>query len=59
MQEEALQSFFINDKLKETTVAVDNFFKMALIFLRIKSKIPIIIMGETGIGKTALVTLLS
>ena len=31
---------------------------MALIFLRIESNIPIILMGETGIGKTALIELL-
>ena len=32
---------------------------MALIALRILAKIPVILMGETGIGKTALVKLLS
>ena len=32
---------------------------MALIVLRIRAKIPIILMGETGIGKTALVKLLT
>ena len=32
---------------------------MALISLRIQAKIPVILMGETGIGKTALVKLLS
>jgi len=33
----------------------DNFVKMALIFYRIKAKIPVIIMGETGCGKTSLI----
>lgn len=37
----------------------DNFIKMALMILRIRAKIPIILMGETGIGKTALVKLLA
>ncbi len=32
---------------------------MALIYLRIKSKLPVILMGETGIGKTQLVEILS
>ena len=32
---------------------------MALISLRIQAKIPVVLMGETGIGKTALVQLLS
>jgi len=32
---------------------------MALIYLRIKARIPAILMGETGIGKTALIDLLS
>ena len=33
----------------------DNFIKMALIYYRIKAKIPVIIMGETGCGKTSLI----
>ena len=32
---------------------------MALIFLRITAKTPTITMGETGIGKTAVINLLS
>ncbi len=32
---------------------------MALIFLRIEAKLPVILLGETGIGKTALLKLLS
>ena len=37
----------------------DNFLKMILIYLRIQSHIPVIIMGETGCGKTTLVTYLA
>ena len=33
----------------------DNFVKMILILLRIRSNIPVIMMGETGCGKTALI----
>ena len=37
----------------------DNFVKMALILLRIRSNIPVIMMGETGCGKTSLIRKLS
>ena len=37
----------------------DNFFKMVLILLRIRANIPVIMMGETGCGKTALIRKLS
>ena len=33
----------------------DNFVKMILILLRIRSNIPVIMMGETGCGKTSLI----
>ena len=37
----------------------DNYFKLALILLRIRAKIPVIMMGETGCGKTSLIRKLS
>ena len=37
----------------------DNYKKMILLFYRIKSNIPVIIMGETGCGKTSLIIKLS
>jgi len=37
----------------------DNFVKMALIYYRLKSRQPVIIMGETGVGKTSLVNYLA
>ena len=37
----------------------DNFVKMILILLRIRSNIPVIMMGETGCGKTSLIRKLS
>ena len=37
----------------------DNFCKMVLILLRIRSNIPVIMMGETGCGKTSLIRKLS
>ena len=37
----------------------DNFVKMILILLRIRAGIPVIMMGETGCGKTSLISMLS
>ena len=37
----------------------DNFVKMVLILIRIRSNIPVIMMGETGCGKTSLIRKLS
>ena len=45
--------------MQKIAILKDNFIKMALIALRILAQIPVILMGETGIGKTALVKLLS
>ncbi|CAF1035564.1 unnamed protein product [Rotaria sordida] len=36
----------------------DNFIKMLLIYMRIQSDIPVLIMGETGCGKTSLIQFL-
>jgi midasin (ATPase involved in ribosome maturation) len=33
--------------------------KLVLIYLRIRAKLPIILMGETGVGKTSLINFLS
>ena len=38
---------------------LDNYLKMALILLRITANIPVILMGETGCGKTFLIKKLS
>ena len=37
----------------------DNFIKMILMLLRLRANIPVIMMGETGCGKTALIKKLS
>ena len=37
----------------------DNYLKMVLVLLRIRANIPVILMGETGCGKTALIEKLS
>ena len=51
------------EKMKELSVdyalTPDNLLKMILIMLRVKSQIPVIIMGETGCGKTSLIRYLA
>ena len=49
----------ITKNMSKIAILKDNFIKMALISLRIRAKVPIILMGQTGIGKTALVKLLT
>ncbi len=49
----------MEEKVTQIQIAEDNFFKIGLIFLRIYSRLPIILMGETGIGKTSLLQLLA
>ena len=44
---------------KDYVFTADNFIKMCLILIRIRAKIPIIMMGETGCGKTSLIKILS
>lgn len=45
--------------LKGYVFTSDNFLKMQLILLRINSRIPVIMMGETGCGKTSLIKMLA
>lgn len=48
------------DKMsKQYALTPDNLLKMVLIVLRIQGHLPIIIMGETGCGKTSLIRYLS
>ena len=44
---------------KEYALTPDNLLKMILIVLRIKAAIPVLIMGETGCGKTSLIRYLA
>ena len=56
---------YINNRLSleeivgEYVFTADNFIKMILILLRIRADIPVIMMGETGCGKTSLIKMLS
>lgn len=47
----------INIELKKQgyEFTIDNFVKMVLIYLRIRANVPLILMGETGCGKTSLI----
>jgi len=49
----------LNYKSDDYVITNDNFKKMILLVYRIKANIPVIIMGETGCGKTALITKLN
>ena len=49
----------IEEIVGEYVFTADNFIKMVLILLRIRENIPIIMMGETGCGKTSLIRKLS
>ena len=49
----------IEEKDNNYVITNDNFKKMILLVYRIKANVPVIIMGETGCGKTALITKLS
>ncbi|CAF3429598.1 unnamed protein product, partial [Rotaria sp. Silwood2] len=42
----------------EYVLTPDNYVKMLLIYMRIQSGLPVLIMGETGCGKTALIKFL-
>ena len=47
------------EKLGNYIFVSDNFIKMVRILLNIEAKIPVILMGETGVGKTKLLELLT
>ncbi|XP_046854892.1 uncharacterized protein LOC124447906 [Xenia sp. Carnegie-2017] len=49
----------VASKFSGYALTADNMLKMILIILRVRAKIPIIIMGETGCGKTSLVQYLA
>ena len=49
----------IKEKDNNYVITNDNFNKMMLLVYRIKANVPVIIMGDTGCGKTALITKLN
>ena len=50
---------FLEKYLDSFVFTADNFAKLILILLRIRARIPVILMGETGCGKTFLVRTMS
>ena len=49
----------LSEITKDYVFTEDNFIKMCLILIRLRAKIPVIMMGETGCGKTSLIRKLS
>ena len=49
----------IKQNFPHIVLTKDNVIKMTIIFLRVMARIPVIIMGETGVGKTILIQYLS
>ena len=47
------------EELDNYIFVADNYIKMVRILLNIEAKIPLIIMGETGVGKTKLLEMIS
>jgi midasin (ATPase involved in ribosome maturation) len=58
-EEKLIQNSILHEKLKEFAINEDNFKKLTLIAQRINAKLPVILMGETGIGKTYMIQFLS
>ena len=56
-RKEMIKNFW--EKLNNYIFVSDNFIKMVRLLLNIEAKIPIILMGETGVGKTKLLEILS
>ncbi|XP_053405686.1 uncharacterized protein LOC123566607 [Mercenaria mercenaria] len=55
----SLQEEKLRDMSKDYALTPDNLLKMVLIMMRVQSKVPILIMGETGCGKTSLIRYLA
>ncbi|XP_023932493.1 E3 ubiquitin-protein ligase rnf213-alpha-like [Lingula anatina] len=53
------QGEVLNDEAEMYALTPDNLLKMALVIMRVRAGIPVIIMGETGCGKTSLIKYLA
>ncbi|KAL4235125.1 hypothetical protein ACF0H5_006763 [Mactra antiquata] len=54
-----LQKTTLDEISQNYALTADNLLKMVLIMLRIKASIPVLVMGETGCGKTSLIRYLA
>ncbi|OUM66214.1 hypothetical protein PIROE2DRAFT_59532 [Piromyces sp. E2] len=50
---------YLKDIVKNYVFTEDNFIKLILISLRLRANIPVILMGETGCGKTSLIKIIA
>ncbi|OUM67355.1 hypothetical protein PIROE2DRAFT_58828 [Piromyces sp. E2] len=50
---------FLSDIVKSYVFTADNFIKLIIISLRLRTNIPVILMGETGCGKTSLIRIIA
>ena len=50
---------FLYEACKNYVMTADNFFKMCLLITKCRARIPVIIMGQAGCGKTSLVQFLA
>ena len=51
--------YILDIGIRNYVITDDNYKKMVLLYYRIKANVPVIIMGETGCGKTSLIIKLS
>ena len=58
-EEDKKELLSLEEISKNYVFTPDNFVKMILILIRIRSNVPVIMMGETGCGKTSLIRKLS
>jgi len=49
----------LKDIVKSYVFTADNFIKLILISLRLRTNVPVILMGETGCGKTSLIRIIA
>jgi len=54
-----VQKLRVSDERRRYTLTADNLLKMMLVSVRLRGRVPVIISGETGCGKTSLVKFLA